>query len=115
MLVNLSDVSKGSVNTVNMVYMSHHISSQIIIDVSLTKCASLDCRDMLHTELSFMGIGILNCKCAVHPPSNNSAAMLDDTTANAIFPMALTVESIASMRKVFPKPPGAFRKNILSE
>ena len=87
----------------------------MIIDVSLTNCASLDYRDILHTELSFMGISILNHECAVCPSSNNSAAMPDYTTANAIFPMALTVESTASMRKVFPKPPGAFRKNNLCE
>ena len=57
---------------------------------------------MLHIELSFTGIGILKHEWAVHPPSSNSAAIPDDATANAIFPMPLTVESNASIRNVFP-------------
>ena len=56
---------------------------------------------MLHTEFSLIGIGILKCEWAVLPHSSNSAAIPEDATANAIFPMSLTVDSNVSMRNVF--------------
>ena len=57
---------------------------------------------MLHADVSVTGIGILKCEWAVHPPSNNSAAIPDDATAKAIFPILQTVDSRASLRNVFP-------------
>ena len=49
-----------------------------------------------------MGIGILNLEWAVLPPSNSSAAIPEDATVKAIFPNPLTVDSNASIKKVFP-------------
>ena len=71
-------------------------------DDSHSNFASFDWRDILHTEVSFTGIGILKCEWAVQPPSNNSAAIPDDATANAIFPIPLTVDNNASIRNVLP-------------
>ena len=71
-------------------------------DDSCSNFASFDWRDALHTEVSFTGIGILKHEWAVQPPSNNSAAIPDDATANAIFPIPLTVDNNASIRNVLP-------------
>ena len=69
-----------------------------------------DCSDMLHTDDSFMGIGILNLEWAVLPPSNSSAAIPKDATAKAILPNPLMVDSNASVKKGFPWPLGALKK-----
>ena len=53
-------------------------------DDSCSNFASFDWRDILHTEVLFTGIGILKREWAVQPPSNNSAAIPDNATANAI-------------------------------
>ena len=54
-----------------------------------------------YIELSCIGIGILNLECAVLPPANNSVAIPDDATANAIFPWPLTVDKITSIKNVY--------------
>ena len=90
-------------------------SSQTIIVVMHISWASVDCREMAHTDSSETGMGILKWECAVHPPDSSSAAIPDEATANAIFPIPQTVAKAVSNRNVFPQPPGALMKKSWGE
>ena len=82
-------------------------SSHTIILVCLNNSAVFEFLWKLQTWLSFTVRGILNLECAVLPPGIRVAAIPDDATATAIFPVLLTLARIVFSRKVFPVPPGA--------
>ena len=82
----------------------------MVSDVFHINFARSDCRDMLHTDDSFVGIRILNLECAVLPPSKSSAAIPEDATAKAIFPNPLTEHSNASIKKFFSIPSWSIEK-----
>lgn len=89
-------------------------SSQTINEHSRINFPVLLCLETLQTLLlSSVAIfkGSLNVECAVRPPSKSVAAMPDDATANAIFPVDLTFFKSRLIINVFPVPPGASRKN----
>jgi hypothetical protein len=81
----------------------------------LIKCASLLPREILHVEVSFNLIGILNRECAVLPPSIKSAAIPEEATGNAISPHNLTFASIVLYKNVLPVPPGPSTKKHSEE
>ncbi|MFS7954309.1 hypothetical protein Hanom_Chr07g00628761 [Helianthus anomalus] len=80
-------------------------SSQIIRDVSKSRCASCVCFLMLHRESSVKSSGILNREWAVLPDGNNSDAIPDAATAKTIFPVDLRAAIIAVHKYVLPVPP----------
>ena len=62
--------------------------------VFLNNSAVFEFFSKLQTSLSFTVRGILNLECAVLPPGRRVAAIPDDATATAIFPVLLTIARI---------------------
>ena len=67
---------------------------------------------MLHIEFSRMSRGILKQECGVRPPGSKSAAIPDDATASAIFPLPLIKFSKVVHKNVLPVPPYPYTKNV---
>lgn len=57
-------------------------------------------------------IVILKHECAVLPPGNRAAAMRDDTTDSAFFPLIPTLFNTIFIRKFLPLNSGATKKKI---
>uniref|UniRef100_A0A8D9FB32 Uncharacterized protein n=1 Tax=Cacopsylla melanoneura TaxID=428564 RepID=A0A8D9FB32_9HEMI len=88
-------------------------SSQIIMDASVRTLATAVPFLMLHVGLSEKPRfkGSLKAAWAVRPPSKRVAAIPDEATATAICLLDLIFARIRFIRKVFPVPPGASKKN----
>ena len=67
---------------------------------------------ILHVELSNVGIGIANFKCAFLPLGNNNEAIPLEAIVKTISPFECNAEANVFHIKVFPIPPYPYRKNI---
>ena len=65
----------------------------------------------LQTVVASISMGILNRECAVLPPSSRVAAIPEEATARAIFPVDLTLARTVFSTNVLPLPPHPSRKN----
>jgi len=79
----------------------------------LIKRASLLFHEMLHVEVSFSLIRILNRKCAILPLLIRSIVILEEATVITISSCDLTFASKVLYKNVLPVPPGPSTKKDL--
>jgi hypothetical protein len=58
-----------------------------------------------HIEFYFISSSILKRECEALPPSSNNAAIPDEATTSATFPLLLIKFSKVIYKKVLPVPP----------
>ena len=91
-LLQTSCSVRFTASKLSLLIMGH--SSHTIMFVFLNNSAVFEFFSKLQTSLSFTVRGILNLECAVLPPGRRVAAIPDDATATAIFPVLLTIARI---------------------
>ncbi len=89
-------------------------SSQMIISTLRTNSTTFIYCVMLQVDSSCRSIGILNLEWAALLPKNSKDVILDEATANTIFPCPCRRDISVVQTNVLPVPPLPYTKNSLA-